>query len=774
MKTLNNLYSKKIVVLLLAMLVISSASGNSLKGRLQDGSTTGALSFASIAIFDSTVTHLSGGTTTCPDGYFNLQIPAGEVYTVRFSSIGYKTVFLPIDMRQEQNLDLGVVMLWPAEYMLEQVVVEAQQIRGQAAGGSVTYLVNKNMKAASHTGLDVLRMIPGVHLDVRQNISLEGNADVIILVDGRERDRSYLNQLQVSQIEKIDVISTPSSQYNASGMISITTRKDSNRGMQGQVYAEIPVSEKEMFIFPSYSISYGQGKFNWFTSYNGEMLRFSIVEKYHRNLYDRNEQIESRQEVIQNSWSHKFHLGSDYFASRRSQLNFYGWYNSSSHEHDGRVQVQHSDKGAMEWKRDDDDLNQSGYVSMFFRHLISPEKGHEINAYFDLYGHSGRNSTMLLSGEDALAGATHARHLNQSARIHHILPLMKGMKTLSGLEYRNRRLWDKSQLNFNQQSELLALYSVLQFQYNRFDVNAGVRGESIRFSRDRMISKLLPEFAAAFRISSAQMIRFSHRGFIQWPGIYQMNPARQYEDAFSIFAGNPMLKPVSRNNTSLEFNQRIGHHLLSARLFHHFTRDVINMLMLPGEDGAFYLTRENLGDIRHTGLQLSGAAGLGKWGGIQPFVSVFDARTRPGERGRAKGVVERRQWALNAGASAFAALGKGYVAAIQLKYASPLNNLQDNYFEGMQYFLSLEKSFAGNFKAGIVSAMPLTRKYTYRGSETQTSEFHDYSTGQIQMSAIPVWFKFSWQFQSGQKRAAISRSTEAPEEKRSKGFGSGN
>ena len=115
-----------------------------------------------------------------------------------------------------------------------------------------------------------------------QNISLEGSPDILIFVDGKERDKSFISQLSPDQIDKIEVISAPPSNYdgNVTGAINIVLKKDRDSGISGHILAEIPVSSSLVYIFPSYSLNWGFRKLNLYTSYNGELTYLDLQERY--------------------------------------------------------------------------------------------------------------------------------------------------------------------------------------------------------------------------------------------------------------------------------------------------------------------------------------------------------------------------------------------------------------------------------------------------------------------------------------------------------------
>ena len=118
--------------------------------------------------------------------------------------------------------------------------------------------MNKKMYDASDNGIDMLSYIPGIQVDIMKNISLEGSQHIVILVDGKERDRNFLSQLNAGQIDKVEIINTPGSKYDAdvTGVINIILKKDKATGIDGHIHLEVPTSESEIYVFPDYSFNY--------------------------------------------------------------------------------------------------------------------------------------------------------------------------------------------------------------------------------------------------------------------------------------------------------------------------------------------------------------------------------------------------------------------------------------------------------------------------------------------------------------------------------------
>ena len=89
----------------------------------------------------------------------------------------------------------------------------------------------------------MIKLIPGIQVDLFQNISLEGSNKILILVDGKEKDKNYLSGINPKDIDKIEVMSSPSAKYDSdvTGVINIILKKEKNTGIGGQINLDVPV-----------------------------------------------------------------------------------------------------------------------------------------------------------------------------------------------------------------------------------------------------------------------------------------------------------------------------------------------------------------------------------------------------------------------------------------------------------------------------------------------------------------------------------------------------
>ena len=191
--------------------------------------------------------------------------------------------------------------------------------------------------------------------------------------------------------------------------------------------------------------------------------------------------------------------------------------------------------------------------------------------------------------------------------------------------------------------------------------------------------------------------------------------------------------------------------------------------MVLNDNDLFEIQKNNLGEIRQTGIQFSGALSFGKLG-INPYLKIFDAFSKPNQLAAEHQIESKHQLVLESGLSAFATFNKGFTASVIFQYVSPMNEIQGNTFSDALYFVSLEKSISKNLKAGIVSGLPLTKTFTYQGSEVSGPDFYHYSRGEIQLSSAPFWIKISYRFSSGKNVQKIERTGEVPVQEKRKGF----
>lgn len=81
------------------------------------------------------------------------------------------------------------------------------------------YTISSQIRERSYGVLDVLKNLPGINIDnLSQQITVRMDNRVVILVDGMERPKEYIQSLTSDQIEKIEILNVLPQKYNIAGM----------------------------------------------------------------------------------------------------------------------------------------------------------------------------------------------------------------------------------------------------------------------------------------------------------------------------------------------------------------------------------------------------------------------------------------------------------------------------------------------------------------------------------------------------------------------------
>ncbi len=777
---------KRTIKWLFSGMIIASISGlsaqnkQSIGGKIIDRTTQEVIGYANIRLFKASDSTLVGGAASDNHGSFSIQPVARGAYRLRISCIGYEEATKSIVVDREKA-DAGTIYLQGKSVTMREAVVVAERAKAKSERDKTTFFISKKMTDVSNTGTDLLKLIPGIQIDFMQNVSLEGSSNILILVNGKERDRSFISQLNPKEIDKIEVISSPPANYdgNVTGVINVVLKKEHNAGISGQINAEIPTSGSAVYIFPNYNLSLGWQKLTLFTSYNGEMSYFDMHESTYRKTWNNTGTTElfSDQYVKQRNWSHRFHYGFDYTFDTRNQLSFYGFYNPYSNGHNGTAVSRVSGVQNRQWEaiKKDRDKNNRNYYSLFYNHRFNAN-GHELSIEMSNYHLNAENSTEYRSVSEKNIFATNTVKPRQNAfslKADYTRPLTAAVSLAAGIKTKLQTLTDRNTTNFRYNENSYAAYGSLSYKQTKFDASLGLRAEqsesTLKNSFNTHLFAFSPSVNIRLQLSDKQNIRFSFSRSIARPNLYQLNPAVSTDDPFTIRKGNPTLKPEFRTALFMEHSVRFASNYFATRLFYNKTTDAINKLTFVNDTNAFETKTYNLGTIHQYGIQLSGSFKLGI-ATLNPYVRLYGLHEIGNSTAQQYAVKNKRTTGIESGLSAIVSVTNTLALSISAQYATPLQAIQSNTFCDALYFVSLDKTVNQNMKIGVVSGLPFARKFTYAGSDTDGSNFISRYKGNLLMPTVPLWLRVSYQFHSGKKSNQIKRETEEPENLPKRGF----
>jgi outer membrane receptor protein involved in Fe transport len=771
-----------ILIVLLQFGELKAQSEYKISGFLNNESAL-PVEFATVAFYNQQDSALITGTITDADGKFEIIHYMPGDYLLAVSFIGYKPLSKKIEVQEPNSMHVGILVLQQNTIKLAEAKVVSERIKARQDVDKTTFYVNKKMQKASNTGIDMVKLVPGIQVDLLQVISLEGKQNVLVMINGIERNASFLNQLSSDKIDKIEINTNPGTKYSSeiSGVINVILKKDKSDGVSGHVYAEIPVNSNEIYSFPSVSINYNFKKLNIFSSYNGEFSYFDIDAHNKRSILVPNHQFEinKKQSIHQKSWSHKFNLGFDYFLDDKNHLNFYGFINPYSNEHDGTVTINktvgNTSINSVEYNRDDEDKNRSVFASVYYKHLFKkPDK--QLDFEMSYYNFKAENSTFLLDNNSSgiLTNTVQPTNDMFNACLDFSLPLKPGLKLETGIKESVQILGDEELSSFNYREVVSAAYASLFFTKSKFQLNGGIRVEYANIylaeNLNNQILSVLPNLTAKYDLSEKSSIKFAYRKSLARPHVYQLNPNLNYIDPYTTQQGNPLLDPVVLRELSLDYSILVNNNFISVGTFYSLSSDITENMTLLNDSLLFETSIQNSGNISRFGFKILGSLKPHKNITFNPFLKVFDVQTQGNKLAKANKIEDKSMMAMESGLSMAVLFKHDIALSFMYKYYSANAKIQNKYFDDVLYFISLEKTFFQNLKFGITSAIPFKKSFTYQGHESENHDFNVYSKDKIKMSAFPVWLKIKYSFTSGKKVNRISRRSEFKENKIKKGF----
>jgi hypothetical protein len=773
---------------LLAIMVVPFAGIHaqekpSITGKLVDMKSNQTVPFANVALIQASGSATVGGALSDDNGVFTISpAPTGD-YKLFISVIGYKPVTQNIRIIKPSALDAGTIFLEDTSILIKETVVVGERIKAKSETDKTVFFMTKKMLDASGTGTDVLKFIPGVRIDLMQNISLEGSRNILILVDGKERDASFIGQLNPDQIDKVEIINKPSSKYdgNITGAINVILKKERNSGISGHAYAEIPTSASQIFVHPDFSINYGYNKLNLYTSCKSEFAYLDINEETYRKQFNGIDtlKIKSNQYVYQKNWSYRLNYGFDYFLNDHNQFNFFAFYNPYSRERDGNATSYTSGTANSSWEaiKEDRDKNEGSFYSLYYKHDFEKE-GRDLTFEINNYNLKAENSTQYIPLESdnnlgAMVNMSKPRQNEAGIKIHYTTPVGNKLTIGTGAKVKYKILYDRNIPDYKYSEEMFAAYGTISYKQEKFDINFGGRAEQSLSKLENKFNhsafSFLPQFSMNYILTSRENIQLAYNRSIFRPNIYQLNPYISIDDPFTVSKGNPFLDAEFLNSLSVEHSIRFKGNYFSSRIFLNNLRNAFDNLTFINDTGAFETQVNNLGNINQYGIQFSGTL---KWGIVtfNPYLKLYMLYASGNNLAKQHGVENNHYLGYDGGLSAILSFRREFSLSMIFQNQGPTYYNQSNTFRGDLLILSLEKTFKKKFKIGMVNGIPLRNPFIYQGSETSGQDFSSRYEGKIKISTPLCWFKVSYQFNSGKNRDHINRETEEMNNLPKKGF----
>ena len=612
------------------------------------------------------------------DGKFEFVNLKEETYLLMVTNLGYKKYLSQPLVLDKQNFDvvLPSIQLQEDSKNLAEVKVVAQKPFVEKRIDRTVVNPDALLSNAGANSLEVLEKSPGIQVDVNGIISLKGKAGVAVYIDDKPTYLSaadlanYLRSLPSGSIETIEIMTNPPAKYDAAGnagVINIKLKRSKTEGFNGGIstsYGQGRYARSNNSINFNYRIN----KLNFFSN-----ASYNINNSYqdltiNRRYFSQTGVLNSG--FTQNSYIKRFtsganiKLGLDYYISRKATMGIV----LSSFRNDTQSPIINNaritDGSNAITSLNEAQLNpadrvfKNGSINLNYAYKFD-STGKELTANVDVIGyHSALNQSLLnntftpsrIFVNGSVLDSSLPSNINiKTAKLDYLHPLKKGEKVEVGaktsfIDTENIAdfydVIDKKPVpnyefsnNFNYKENINAIYANYNKEFKRLSIQAGLRFESTAIQGNQLgnavvkdstftrnYNSLFPTFYLLYKLdsTSTHQLSFSYGRRIDRPDYQSMNPFTYPMDRFTLYGGNPFLRPTFSNNFELSHTYK---NTITTSLEYSYIKDVIRETIEQGTN-VFYSRPGNIGEQTSIGLSVSGAFQPTKWWTVQFYTVV--------------------------------------------------------------------------------------------------------------------------------------------------------
>jgi iron complex outermembrane receptor protein len=677
-------YFIPLVILMLTGVTLFGQVTSKVSGIVRDEQNKG-LSSATVSLLKASDSSLVKIAVTDKSGLYEFISVKDGNYLVSVTSVGYNKSFSSHFAITSGDHKVPDQTLRAASSDLSNVTVTAKKPFIETKLDRTIINVDASPSNAGTTAMDVLEKSPGVMINSDGVISLRGKQGVIVMVDGKPTYLSatdlanMLKNMPSSALEQIEIMTNPSSKYDASGnsgIINIKTKKGKNDGFNGSFMLGATTSiynaYGNIYLMPksqnSFNFNYKKGKFNFFGNYNPNFFRG-------RNTLDfESKQIDAKDGIVKGytdqetrfkfgNFNQTLKVGVDWYANKKnifgvvaSGFVFNGHPTPTSTanmydlNHQLETQLQSHTENDISFKNFTGNLN--------WKHTFDTT-GKELTADFDLVRYETHTEMMLTTdiynGSLAYQGTSYLRgdipsDINiYSFKSDYTRPITNGrieagvktslVKNDNLVNYQNKygsNPWMDDIIRSNHflyEENINAAYVNVNRQINKWTFQAGLRVENTISKGNQLTTKttfkrdttnLFPTAFISYALNKKNTFSVSYGRRINRPNYQDLNPFIFFLDTLSYRQGNIYLRPQYTNN--IEISHAFMGKLITT-LAYNVTDDVISQIIKPkdnSEGKIRFLTPDNVSQLKNMSASVTIPVPVKKWWNINFFSTVFN------------------------------------------------------------------------------------------------------------------------------------------------------
>jgi len=511
-----------------------------------------------------------------------------------------------------------------------------------------SYSVAGDLNASTGSVSDALRNVPSVDVDVQGNLSLRGNGNVAVMIDGQKSTMfsgpggaQALQSMSADQIERVEVITNPTAATSANGtagIINLIMKKNRKPGLNGGVRANVGtggrpnVAGNVIYTAGKLTLSADAGARRDPQSYHEDTTSISTDPATGKVVTVQEPDFQTGR---RDNWNG--HVGAEYALDSKTRLSgdlrANGFVSPSQLGIDSVATTPGAPAQVFQQRSEvRDDLGHATGQATLHRTFAGDD--HDLNITLS------RDVTRYGEGDGftespALSPPFQDQHIRITADLTELKadynkPVGKAGKLKTGYDL---TVTDDGSNNdtthgtgpadavvdplsrnlYHYRQTVNAAYATFEQPVGQWTILAGLRVEdeqlrlhediqNLSVSRDDL--RLFPSLHLSWQATETQQWILSYASRIQRPGPFQLDPFVNRFDPLNPGTGNPLLEPAVTQSFEGGWQYKKGSTSYLATLFYRSNADEVTNIATPQPGGVLLWTPGNAGSSINAGLEL--------------------------------------------------------------------------------------------------------------------------------------------------------------------------
>ncbi len=649
----------------------ATAQGNGkISGIVIDSLSQKPVEFANVALAIPATGVPIDGTICDEKGQFTISRIAPGNYEVKISFIGFESETLTVKIQgKSENVNLGNIIINPTPQVLEAVTVEGQKALIEERVDRLVYNAENDLTTRGGDASDVLKRVPMLNVDLDGNVSLRGNSNIMVLINNKPSSivassvSDALKQIPADEIKSVEVITSPSSKYDAegsAGIINIITKKNTLHGLTLNVNSGVGNRGANLGLNGNYRIGKmgfslgGFGRANYNVKGNFENDQLTRVVNGNGTA---DETLNIQSANTRNSGIFgNYNLGWDYDINKKNTVAAsvrFGLRNNTNFQDDLVTErylnnnltatTLANNESRNDFNNVDASLNYTHYYDkpqreLSFQTMFSRNTGNTLFENFILNPSDGQLNNKFLNDNDSYnqevtmqadyqtpIGTTQIFEFGGKNIMRKVFSEFSSFQAFGndGIYQPSTTAGFNNNLNYDQNITAGYLAYTLSLK-SGYSLKAGSRYEFTTISAYTLTEDdikipsygvLVPSVNLSKKLKNGNTLKASYNRRIQRPSIRFLNPNIQRSNSLDVTVGNPELNPEYTNNYEISYSTLLKGIVLNLSTFARFTDDAIQSVRVPAViDGENVLmtTYQNIGTENAYGTSIFVNVNAGK------------------------------------------------------------------------------------------------------------------------------------------------------------------